>query len=230
MELESLPLAEGWIEDYFYFVQVTRIYKVAGVGVSLGFEAIVEGQLDFLTHLEWLLQGFLGLRDVGTTEVGFLVFLISLSLFGNQINDLNFLFELLALMRIFVIGTTSASIGESDVEELSFYLFLLLKWFLSLSLYCKMYSDWWLSLRLVPLVRRRFSFHSFPVYDRLRFVCLLGIRQGASLKLRLYHLLDLSPLFLLQVISLWIWVRVYIFLILASFLYFLHYLLYILLL
>lgn len=54
--------------------------------------------------------------EVCSTIDGFLVFVFSLSLLSDKVDDLEFFFELLALMRIFVIGTTSTSIGEGDIE------------------------------------------------------------------------------------------------------------------
>lgn len=74
--------------------------------------------------------------DFCATEGCLLVLIVSLSLLGDKVDDFQFLFELLTLMRVFVIGTTSASVGKSDVEELSLDLFLWLNWFLSFSLYC----------------------------------------------------------------------------------------------
>ena len=56
LELELFPFTEGGIDDYSHFAQVGWVDQVAGVSVSLCFEAIVEGKLDFLAHFKGLLQ------------------------------------------------------------------------------------------------------------------------------------------------------------------------------
>lgn len=140
LELELFPFAKSWIYGHSHFVYVWRVYKVASVCVSLCFEAIIKGKFDLLPHLKGLLQWFLRLLKVIIIPPKgvLLLFVIPLSLpmFGNQIDHLYLLFYLLTLMGIFMIWT--ASIAESDVEDLvslAFYLFLWLQWLFDFCLY-----------------------------------------------------------------------------------------------